>query len=136
MFNEKPKTYNELILIKKCCELKKYYNISMDLLEEIYNFLSENQTNSISITTINNTLIFYETINQNMGVKDALNNTNSSKSIVLTPIDTNIHNKIDMISIKNNSITIVPHYVPSSSSGGWSSGGGSSNNNNNNNNNN
>ena len=37
--NREPETYDELILQKKCIELTKYYNLTMEQLEEIYEFL-------------------------------------------------------------------------------------------------
>ena len=33
--NREPETYDELILQKKCIELTKYYNLTMEQLEEI-----------------------------------------------------------------------------------------------------
>lgn len=39
--NREPETYDELILQKKCIELTKYYNLTMEQLEEIYEFLKK-----------------------------------------------------------------------------------------------
>ena len=48
MINKKPKTYNELIRMKKCYTLAKYYsNITESLFNEIYDFLGANPENTI-----------------------------------------------------------------------------------------
>ena len=37
-----PETYEELIRVKKCVDLTKYYELSEDEVEKIYNYLSAN----------------------------------------------------------------------------------------------
>ena len=45
--NREPETYDELIIQKKCVELTKYYNLTMEQLEEIYEFLKANKKGSV-----------------------------------------------------------------------------------------
>ncbi len=37
-----PETYEELIRFKKCVDLTKYYGLSQEEVEKIYNYLSSN----------------------------------------------------------------------------------------------
>ena len=115
MIDKKPKTYNEIIRMKKCYTLTKYFsNITENTFNEIYNFLGESPDNTIIANQ--NTLSF-------------VNGTTVIKAISLVPLNSSFDN----ITISHNGISIVPHYSPSS---GSSFSGSSSNNNNNNNNNN
>ena len=116
MKNE-PETYEELIIKKRCIDITKYYEVTEEELEKIYQFLKENPGGEIS------------------GNTQSLNLINEGNTI---PIDTIVakclSNTIDGIKVSNKNFTIIPHYNPSR--GGYSSGGSSSNNNNNKNNNN
>ena len=112
--NREPETYDELILQKKCIELTKYYNLTMEQLEEIYEFLKKNKKGNIQGNT--NQLLL------NLG------------RTTTTTIPTVTISHIDGVIVNRKQFTVIPHYEPSSHS--YSSGGSSSNNNNDNNNNN
>ena len=114
--DKEPETYEELMRMKKCVELTKYYSLTKEELETIYNFLKENPDAKVVGDTKNISLI-----------KGA--NAASVMTIASACIST-----IDGIVINNKGYKVIPHYTPSSGSGGY--GGSSSNNNNNNNNNN
>ena len=116
MIDKKPKTYNEIVRMKKCYTLTQYYsNITENVFNDIYNFLGENPDN---------------TIVANQSVLSFVNGaTQVVKSLPLVPKNSSF----DSIKIGRNGVSVVPHYSPSSSSS-W--GGSSSNDNNNNNNNN
>ena len=48
MIDKKPKTYNEIVRMKKCYTLTQYFsNITENVFNEIYNFLGENPENTI-----------------------------------------------------------------------------------------
>ena len=48
MIDKKPKTYNEIVRLKKCYTLANYYsNITENMFNEIYDFLAESEDNSI-----------------------------------------------------------------------------------------
>ena len=110
-----PKTYNEVIRKKRCYELAKYFDVTNELLVDIYDFLGANKQNRI--VTTQNMITFYT-------------GNNMIKNISVSPIN----NTFDGITMSDNKFVIIPHYTPSDSSG--SSGGSSSNYNTNNNNNN
>ena len=116
MIDKKPKNYNEIVRLKKCYMLTKYFsNITENIFNEIYDFLGQSPDN---------------TIVANQKILSFVDSTTKVvKTIPLIPIN----NSFDSIKINNSGVSIVPHYEPSSYS---SSGGSSSNNNNNNNNNN
>ena len=42
-----PETYEELIRFKKCVDLTKYYQLSQDEVDKIYNYLSSNPDGSV-----------------------------------------------------------------------------------------
>ena len=113
--NREPETYDELILQKKCIELTKYYNLTMEQLEEIYDFLKNNENGNL----------------QGKMTYILLNVGTSAKKTISAPC---ISQNIDEVIVNRKQFTVIPHYEPSSHS--YSSGGSSSNNNNNNNNNN
>lgn len=116
MIDKKPKTYNEIVRMKKCYTLTQYFsNITENVFNEIYNFLGESPDNTIVANQ--NSLSFVNGATQVV------------KSMPLTPKNSSFDN----IEITQNGVSITPHYSPISSSS-WS--GSSSNNNNNNNNNN
>ena len=45
--NKEPETYEELIRKKRCIELTKYYSLTMEDLEKIYNYLTINPDGKI-----------------------------------------------------------------------------------------
>ena len=45
--NKEPETYEELIRQKRCIDLTKYYELSMDDLNKIYTFLEENKDGQV-----------------------------------------------------------------------------------------
>ena len=110
MINQKPKTYNEIIRMKKCYTLTQYFsNITENMFNEIYNFLGQSPDNTIVANQ--NLLSFVDGTNQVV------------RTFPLTPKNSSFDN----IQITRNGVSITPHYSPSSSSS-WS--GSSSNNNN------
>lgn len=117
--NKEPETYEELIRKKRCIDLTKYYELSQTELEQIYDFLTNNQDGNVKGGTNSISLI--------VGSDTAHATTITAKCI---------NSFIDGIVMSNTLFRIIPHYDPSSSSSDWHSGGSSSNNNNNNNNNN
>ena len=114
--NREPETYDELIIQKKCIELTKYYSLTMEQLEEIYDFLKNNKNGNI----------------QGKMTYILLNVGTSAKKTISAPC---ISQNIDGVNVNRKEFRIIPHYTPSSYRGS-SYGGSSSNNNNNNNNNN
>lgn len=116
MIDKKPKNYNEIVRLKKCYTLTKYFsNITENIFNEIYDFLGQSPDNTI------------------VANQEVLSFVDSTTKVIKTIPLTPINNSFDSIKINNSGVSVVPHYEPSSS---WSSGGSSSNNNNNNNNNN
>ena len=116
MINKTPKTYNEIVRLKKCYTLANYYsNITENMFNEIYNFLSESADNSIVANQ--NVLSFVDAEGKVI------------KTISVVPKD----NSFDRINIGNRGISVTPHYDSTSSSWGGSSGNNNNNNNNNNN---
>ena len=115
--NFDPQTYEELIRMKRCVELTKYYELTEEELEEIYRFLEQNPEASVKGGRQNLALIRGQ-------------DTRNAQVIIANCIDSSI----DGILMSQTVFKVIPHYVPSSGSAG--SGGSSSNNNNNNNNNN
>ncbi|MBO5475207.1 MAG: hypothetical protein J5982_01720 [Bacilli bacterium] len=117
MINKAAKTYNEIIIKKKCYDLLKYIYLTDDELNKIYDFLLKDKNNNKIIVTQNS--LFY----------------NDGKNNILSLPIVPKNGSFDKLEVSCLIFTIVPHYEPHSG-GGFSSGGGSSNNNNNNNNNN
>ena len=116
MINIKPKTYNEIVRMKKCYTLTQYFsNITENIFNEIYNFLGASPDNTV-------------VANQNL-----LSFVDGTNQVIKTFPLTSNSSTFDKIKLDKSGLTITPHYSPSSSSS-WS--GSSSNNNNNNNNNN
>lgn len=107
---KKPETYNELVTVKKCHELAKYFQVSREVVEECYQFLMQNSENAISAK--DQTLVF-------------LSMRNAVKTIPVMP-----KIPIQSLYIDRNKINIITFDSATSVDGG----GGSSNNNNNNNN--
>ena len=114
--NFEPQTYEELIRMKRCVELTKYYELTEGELEEIYRFLEQNPEASVKGGRQNLALIRGQ-------------DTQNAQVIMANCIDSSI----DGILMSQTVFKVIPHYVPSSGSAG--SSGSSSNNNNNNNNN-
>ena len=114
--NKEPESYEELIRYKTCINLVKYYELSKEELDRIYNYLST-YPDAVIIGNENSL---------------ALKNSN----IELPPVIINakcINKNIDGIKLSNDEFNIIPHYVESYSGSDFV--GSSSNNNNNNNNN-
>lgn len=115
MIDKKPKTYNEIVILKKCCTLINYYsNITENMFNEIYDFLAESKNNSIAST------------------QNILALVDGAGKVVKTFSVVSKNTSFDRIDVSNRGVSVTPHY-DSSSSSSW---GGSSGNNNNNNNNN
>ena len=108
--NKSPETYEELIRQKRCVELTRYYYLSEEELEQIYQFLTNNPQGIVQCGRQNITLIM----------------SNSVKFVLSAQC---IDSSIDGINMSNTIFHIIPHYTPSS--GSSYSGGSSSNNNNN-----
>ena len=116
MFKE-PETYNDLIRTKRCSDLAKYFDIPKEILEEIWDFLSQNPKNNVYASS--NKINLYT--NNNLIKVETLPTSCSS---------------VSGIKISDKEFKIYPIYTPSSSRNYYTSSGRSSNNNNNNHNNN
>ena len=114
--NKEPETDEELIRKKMCIDLTKYYELSQNDLEQIYDFLEKNPKGTVKCA-------------ENISL---INGNDTANAITI--ITKCINSTIDGIIMTNTLFNIIPHYTPTSYSG--YSGGSSSNNNNNNNNNN
>ena len=114
--NFEPQTYEELIRMKRCVELTKYYEVTEEELWEIYHFLEQEPE------------AFIKGGRQNLSLIIGQNTAKTQKVIMANCTDSSI----DGILLSRTEFKVFPHYTPSSGSG--SSGGSSSNNNNNNNN--
>ena len=121
--NKEAETYEELIRQKRCIDFIKYYNITKDEVEKIYQFLTKYPNGIVSANT--STIL----------LKDGTNTIDTIATNAKT-------SSIDGINMSNTMFNIIPHIVYTSRysdnwhDSGGSYGGGSSNNNNNNNNNN
>ena len=111
MIDKKPKSYNEIVRLKKCYTLTKYYsNITENVFNEIYDFLGQSPENTI------------------VANQEVLSFVDSTTKVVKTIPLVPINDSFDSIKINNSGVSVVSHY---SSSSFRSSGGSSSNNNNN-----
>ena len=120
--NKEPETYEELIRMKRCIELTKYYELSEKELEQIYDFLENNKDG--------------EVICKKNSISLVLKNNLSEATVISSRC---ISSSIDGIIMSNTVFNVIPHYTPSSTShygGGSSSSSSHTNTNNNNNNNN
>jgi len=72
-----PETYEELIRFKKCVDLTKYYELSQDEIDKIFNFLSSYQWANI---VGNKTGLVLEEIDQSVP-KEIINANCIDKSI-------------------------------------------------------
>lgn len=119
--NKEPETYEELIRYKRCIDLTKYYQLSEENLNKIYNYLANNE-NGIVIGNKN-------------GLTLKLNYQDGITPEIMPAICTD--STIDGVKLTNTYFSVIPHYNPvvRGSGGGGYHGGSSSNNNNNNNNN-
>lgn len=115
---KKPKTHKELIRFKKCLDLTRYYELSQDEVDRIYDYLSSNPGANI------------------IGNKTGLVLKRGDQSASWEIINANcIDDNIDWVKLSNDLFSLVPHYVPSRSpSFRGASWIGRTNNNNNNNN--
>lgn len=123
MANIYPKTYNEVVRLARCMELSKYLKgMPDDLIEEMYNFMSEDDHNTIISTPEMITFLDH--------------NGNTIKAMPWTyGISDNV--TFDKIIINAGALTTLNlHILRNDSSSGCSSCSGCSTNNNNNNNNN
>ena len=116
--NKEPETYEELIRMKRCIELTKYYELSEKELEQIYDFLENNKKG--------------EVICKKNSISLVLKNNLSNATVISSRC---ISSSIDGVIMSNTVFNVIPHYTPSSNSH-YSRGSSSSNNNNNNNDNN
>ena len=116
MIEKKPKTYNEIIRLKKCYTLANYYSdITENMFNEIYDFLAESEANTI-------------VANQNiLSLVDGAGKVVKAFSVSATT------KSFDRMEISNRGFSVTPHYDSSSSSWGGSSGNNNNNNNNRNN---
>ena len=105
MIEKKPKTYNEIIRLKKCYTLANYYSdITENMFNEIYDFLAESEANTI-------------VANQNiLSLVDGAGKVVKAFSVSATT------KSFDRMEISNRGFSVTPHYDSSSSSWGGSSG--------------
>lgn len=90
MANIKPKTFNEILALKKTYSLKKYFSdITESTLEDVFNFLKTDKANTVVANR--KTLSLVE-----KGIR-------VRKSFTLTPV---IDKKFDKITINNDGIKI------------------------------
>ena len=89
--NREPETYDELIIQKKCIELTKYYSLTMEQLEEIYDFLKNNKNGNI----------------QGKMTYILLNVGTSAKKTISAPC---ISQNIDGVNVNRKEFRIIPHY--------------------------
>ena len=120
--NKEPETYEELIRYKRCVDLTKYYQLSEENLNKIYNYLASNENGTV--------------IGNKNGLTLKLDYQNGTTPEIMPAICTD--STIDGIKLTNTYLSVIPHYNPviRGSGGGGYHGGSSSNNNHNNNNNN
>ena len=123
--NKEPETYEEILRKKRCIDLTRHYNLTMENLEEIYDFLEKNPDGLIRG-------------NSNGLYLSTPDTTNSQQIIYTTCKNPNIRGLL----LNQKGLTIFPLIIDtyrssgSRSSRGSSSGFSSNNNNNNNTNNN
>lgn len=115
--NNEPVSYEELIRKKRCIEMTKYYYLTQDDLNTIYDFLSNNRNGEV------------------IGGKGIISFVINKKTQSVLPAKQQSL-LIDGVILTNSKFSVIRHYDSSSGYSSSSSGGGSSNNNNNNNNNN
>ena len=94
--NKEPETYDELIRHKRCFELTKYYELTEEDLEKIYNYLTNNENGVV--------------IGNSYGLTLTVNYKTELKPEVMMKIC--VDNSIDGIKLTNDSFTVFPHYVP------------------------
>ncbi|MBR6133291.1 MAG: hypothetical protein IKQ29_01085 [Bacilli bacterium] len=111
---KEPETYEELIRMKRCVDLTRYYELTQEEFDYIYNFLATNKNGVIKANRSNITLM----VGRDVSTAQVINARCISTSI-------------DGLVMSNAIFNVINHYTPSSG-GGRSSGGSSSNNNNNN----
>lgn len=115
MIDKQPKTYNEIVILKKCYTLINYYsNITENMFNEIYEFLRESPDNTI------------------VANRTVLSLVDGNKKIIKTYVVFSRNTSFDRININNKGFSVTPYFDSNSSS--WSGSSGNNNNNNNNNN--
>ncbi|CDC80412.1 uncharacterized protein BN667_00055 [Clostridium sp. CAG:465] len=97
--NKEPETYEELIRMKRCIELTKYYELSEKELEQIYDFLENNKNG--------------EVICKKNSISLVLKNNLSNATVISSRC---ISSSIDGIIVSNTVFNVIPHYTPSSNS--------------------
>ena len=120
----RPRTYNEILMYKRCLALRKYIpGIKEDLLRKIYDFLLKDKRNSICFlkSQVGARLAFLDVNNLEVE-SETIYSIHLSRTMAFTTIT------LSALAMK-----VVNPYT---SSGGDGGDGGSNNNNNNNNNNN
>ena len=125
---KEPETYEELIRYKRCVEFTKYYDVSKENLEKIYNFLSTTPDGTVEV---NGNAV---KLKQGTSVIDSFSAVCLSTLVAGVVFSNSLFNVINKV-IQYSSSGGGRYRSGGSSSSSWSSGGGSSNNNNNNNNN-
>ncbi|MBQ7400070.1 MAG: hypothetical protein IJW06_06410, partial [Clostridia bacterium] len=117
MLNIKPKTYNEAVRLSGCLEIKKYIpNLPDEKIEEMYNFLSQNEKNKISVTP---------------EMVSFINASGETESAMVIEAPSTVALSFDHIILGAAAYNVM-HRPTSNSSGCGSSCGGCSTNNNNN----
>ena len=115
--NRNFETYDELIRQKRCIELTKYYELTEDDLNKIYDFLEKNKDGKIVGGTSSLSFKVGNTISSVLACKC-------------------ISSAIASVLVTNSLFRVIPYHTPSSSSSFSSSSSNNNNNNNNHNNNN
>ena len=121
MINIKPRTYNEILRLTRCMAMKNYIpDLTDEKIEEMYNFLTQNPQNRISLTS------------EMLSYVNAAGETESA-TVIDAPTGTF---SFDRIILGATTFNVLNNRRTSDSSGCSGCSGCSSNNNNNNNNNN
>lgn len=124
MINIKPRTYNEILRLTRCMAMKNYIpDLTDEKIEEMYNYLSQNPQNRISLTP------------EMLSYVNAAGETESATVLKTAPTG---GFSFDRIILGATTFNVLNHRTQSSDGdvGGCSGCSGCSSNNNNNNNNN
>ena len=95
--NFEPQTYEELIRMKRCVELTKYYEVTEEELWEIYHFLEQEPE------------AFIKGGRQNLSLIIGQNTAKTQKVIMANCTDSSI----DGILLSRTECKVFPHYTPS-----------------------
>jgi len=98
--NFEPQTYEELIRMKRCVELTKYYEVTEEELWEIYHFLEQEPE------------AFIKGGRQNLSLIIGQNTATTQKVIMANCTDSSI----DGILLSRTEFKVFPHYTPSGGS--------------------